>query len=337
MDHKQKHLVETSRNSGKVLSDIVDAVLDFSTVESGNLELEEAGFSVASAVSMVTDILAVPAREKGIGFEVSLDPALPDKILGDATRLRQVLFNLVGNAIKFTNKGQVKVTVSSEDGQTDQGLVSIRFDIEDTGSGISTHDQGLLFKEFTQVEQDRQGEMLRGTGLGLAISRKLIELMGGEIFVGSVPEQGSHFWFIVPMKPIPERKLQTRPPGHDSANPEVHPATRGPGVSDKNILVVEDSQTNQLVIKFMLENAGLNCGIVDSGEQALEALANEEFQLILMDIGLPGIDGIETARRIRALGTPTASIPIIALTAYAFMEDKQRCRDDRLRSQAHRA
>jgi CheY-like chemotaxis protein len=328
LENKQEQLVRTGLNSGKVLSDIVDAILDFSQIESGNLDLVENQFSPASAASMVTDILALSARDKGIDFEVSMDSNIPGSLIGDATRIRQVLFNLVGNAIKFTNKGGVKVDVSLNSGQPEQGKVLLRFDIEDTGPGIRERDRKLLFTEFTRVGEDRRGgNTTAGTGLGLAISKKLIELMGGQIFIESKYGKGSHFWFVLPLKLTTGQMEGSSSTGWDDTQDitGLEPGELDP--TNAVVLIVEDSAVNQMVIKSMLQNAGVSCIVADSGEQVLELLGTEKFELILMDVGLPGIDGIETTRRIRALDAPFADIPIIALTAYAFTEDKQRCLD----------
>jgi len=325
---KQEQLVRTGLNSGKLLSDIVDTILDFSKIESGNLDLVLNQFSPASAVSLVTDILALSAREKGIDLEVSLDSKIPAALIGDATRIRQILFNLVGNAIKFTNKGRVEVGVSLNSGQPEQGKVFLRFDIEDTGRGIREQDRKLLFTEFTRVGENRRGgSATTGTGLGLAISKKLIELMGGQVFVESKYGKGSHFWFVLPLELATGEIEDSSSTGWDITQDitgfepgELNPA-------NTVVLIVEDSAVNQMVIKSMLQKAGVSSIVADSGEQVLELLGTEKFDLILMDVGLPGIDGVETTRRIRAMGVPFTDIPIIALTAYAFTEDKQRCLD----------
>ncbi|MBC7952465.1 MAG: response regulator [Rhodospirillaceae bacterium] len=310
LDAVQHDYAATIHSSGEALLTILNDILDFSRLEAGRTEVQEEPFDLADAVDGVLALMAPRAREKAV--ELALDMALdvPATLVGDVARLRQVLLNLVGNAVKFTDKGGVAVSVF-QIGRKD-GKLMLRFDVRDTGIGIPADARPLLFTSFSQADSSIS-RRFGGTGLGLAISKRLVELMGGEIGVDSEMGRGSRFWFTLPFD-------DANGPLVTSAAPEPMPAGRSLAV-----LLAEDNAVNRIVAERVLSKAGHHVTTVGDGAQAVDAMAQGRFDVVLMDVHMPEMDGFEATRRIRALPGPASRIPIIALTANVLAGDMERC------------
>jgi signal transduction histidine kinase/ActR/RegA family two-component response regulator len=300
-----REAVETIHSSASALLGILDDILDLAKIEAGKMSLHPAPFRPAGMLEETVRLFSARAREKGLSLEYNLSPGVPEWMKGDALRIRQVLQNMVGNAVKFTHEGGVLITGSFEPGR---GLL---VEVADTGIGVETAQIPRLFEKFTQADEglDRRHQ---GTGLGLAISRQLVEMMGGEIGVRSAPGEGSCFWFRLPIAaaspPAPE--LTPRP---DHA-PRRKAAPR--------VLVAEDNLVNRRVAQKLLERLGCRVTLAGDGEEALRHARETQFDLILLDCQMPRLDGLETARRLRLEGTPT---PLVALTGHVMAEDREKC------------
>ena len=303
--------IETIHQSGEALLTILNDILDFSKLEAGRMAFEQVAFDLPQTLDSITQLLGGRAREKGLELMHDLEPDVPPWLIGDVNRLRQVLLNLVGNAVKFTEQGGVRVAVARID--EDEEAVTLRFDVVDTGIGIPDHVRSRLFESFAQADSSI-ARRFGGSGLGLAICRKLIEQQGGRIGVDSRPGQGSRFWF---------RLRFAR-----SAAAPCRPALCAPGAGPQrplSILVAEDNTVNQMVAVGLLERLGHTVVAVDDGAAAVEAVRSGRFEVVLMDMQMPGMDGVEATRRIRAFDGPLARIPIIALTATAVQSEFDRC------------
>jgi len=311
-DEQRSHL-QDARHSAEALLVILNDILDISKIEAGKLNLDPYPFQLREAVDGVVKTLRFDAEAKQIGLTHDIDKQVPDHLLGDATRLRQVLLNLVGNAVKFTAEGKISVqvrSVSKSDGQT-----ALSFSVEDTGIGIPEEKQTHIFEHFTQAD----GSTTRrygGTGLGLTISKQLVEMMGGEIGVESVPGEGSRFTFTAAFDRVEGEAVPT--PDDETPQQSV-----GRTLS---ILVAEDSPVNQRLIQRLLERMGHNVALADTGRKAVDITANQRFDLILMDVQMPDLDGLEATRQIRRREESLESrIPIVALTANTMAGDREEC------------
>jgi signal transduction histidine kinase/ActR/RegA family two-component response regulator len=300
---EQAEQVSVIRQSGALLLEIISDILDFSKVESGCVEIEVRELALAEVAQTVRAVMLPRLHEKPVALEVEV----PDIIVqGDPARLRQVLVNLVGNAVKFTARGRVRLTaVCRLDGM-------LRFEVQDTGIGIAEDALALLFREFSQVD-DGLSRRFEGTGLGLAISKRLVEAMGGRIGVDSVPGLGSRFWFEIPAGEPRPRGAMPAPPPRQAAR-----ALAG------HVLVVEDNPTNQLVTCAMLRQLGLSSAVAGDGQAGLDLLARQAFDLVLVDMQMPVLDGPGTARAIRARGL---DLPVVGLSANVLVSDRQICLD----------
>jgi len=312
LDSEQRAYAETARRSGETLLWTVNELLDLSRIEAGKLELEEIAFDPGQPVREVLALQAAAAADKGLRLTASLDAALPPRIMGDPRRFRQVLLNLVDNAIKFTAAGAVDIKVM-RDG--DRMEVTVR----DTGAGIPPQLRRRLFRRFQQADAGtarRHG----GSGLGLMICRRLVGLMGGQIGVESEPGGGSVFRFDLPLRPAAEDA-----PTLPIPSPIEAPARRLAGDAPfARLLLVEDSEASQLVAAAILRKAGYEVDLARDGETAVEAAASGSYDAVLMDVRMPGLDGYEATRRIRALGGVAGRVRILALTASAMPGDVQR-------------
>ena len=313
---EQREYTEAVRRSGEALLAIVNDILDFSKIEAGRLELEAIDFDLPAIVEDSLDMLAERAQGKGLDLARVIQPDVPRVVTGDPGRLRQVLLNLVGNAIKFTHEGGVVVRVSRT-GSDETGAV--RFEVADTGIGIASEAQGRLFQPFSQADTSTT-RRYGGTGLGLVICRLLTEAMGGAIGVQSEPGRGSTFWFTVAVKGgdhVPPAAAARARPAESTAA----------GVARSLcILVAEDNAVNQRVAVRMLEKAGHRVDLVSNGREAVEALGRKPYDLVLMDCLMPQMDGFEATRAIRAAEVGTVRhVPIVALTANAMQRDREEC------------
>ncbi len=311
----QREYAETMAYSGDALLAILNDILDFSKLESGKLALESVVFDLPRLVDSVLTLMRSRADEKGLALSAEIAPGVPRHVAGDPTRLRQVLLNLVGNAVKFTERGAVAVTVTVPSFGGRQLVLEVA--VRDTGIGIAEDVRGRLFSEFVQGDGSI-GRRFGGTGLGLAICRRLVTLMGGDITVDSELGAGSTFSFRVPLT------AAAAPAPPDAAPPAPAAALR-----PLRILLAEDNLVNQKVAAGLLERQGHAVEVVGDGAAALAALAAAapgHYDAVLMDMQMPGIDGLEATRRLRLLPDGRGSLPVIALTANALKGDDERCR-----------
>ncbi len=312
---EQAELTVSVRQCAKSLLAIVDDVLDLSKAESGRLELERAVFSPRDPVSDVLRMLSARAREKGIQLRANVEANVPDRMVGDPLRVRQVLYNLVGNALKFTERGSVEIRVGVDRRFDDR--VEVWYEVQDTGIGIPSQTVRKLFQPYTQADRSTAREF-GGFGLGLAISKRLVEAMGGSITVTSKPGAGSKFWFVLPFE------LETSRPAAESVPEmagEVRPA------QPLRVLVAEDNLVNQRITRHLLEKLGHEVQLAGNGAGAIQAWREGRFDVILMDCQMPELDGFEATRRIRSLEAEQGGrrTPIIAMTANAMATDREAC------------
>ncbi len=285
------------------------------------LDFQHSGFQLRDVVLGVIDLFSLKSQRKGLALRSEVDSKIPDSVEGDATRLRQVLVNLLGNALKFTDRGEVCLDVKLQD--TEGETLLLRFEVRDTGKGIAESEMKVIFDAFTQadVSMTRRHE---GTGLGLAISRQLVEMMGGAIGVESRQGEGSLFWFTVRLKTgdsFSEKKVSVE---------ETVPKSRPVGLpANVSVLVAEDNPMNQEMCRFMLEELGCRVEVVQNGARAFEAAAKQDYDLVFKDCQMPEMDGYQAPARIRRHESSGEKkdrrLPIIALTAHAMQGDRERC------------
>ncbi|MCB1182216.1 PAS domain-containing protein [bacterium] len=320
LDPEQERYASLVQASAESLLVIINDVLDFSKIEAGRLELEDIEFAPRPLLDGVMASLSIRAGEKGLNFACEVAPDVPEFLRGDPGRLRQILVNLLGNALKFTDAGEVAVRVAAE-AVTADGAV-LRCEVRDTGPGIPLERQDAMFQQFTQVDGStarRHG----GTGLGLAICRQLAGLMGGSIGVESTPGRGARFWFTARFG----RGANPADPPAPVAAPDVPVATATVERPRLRLLLVEDNLTNQLVARGLLKRLGQTCDVAANGVEALAALAAAPYDLVFMDVQMPEMDGLEATRRIRGLapGSLNAGVPVVAMTANAMRGDREEC------------
>jgi CheY-like chemotaxis protein len=313
-----------------MLLSLINDILDFSKIEARKLELEMLNFDLRSLLKDTTDLLALDVHEKGLELICLVEPKVPALLRGDPGRLRQILVNLGGNAVKFTEKGKIVIHVGLE--SEDDRNATLRFEVIDTGIGIPADRQKILFSPFTQMDSSTTRQY-GGTGLGLAISRQLAELMGGNIGLQSEVGKGSTFWFTATFEKQPtgsESRDKTSSRIGDEGDIDRFAAktfiSRG-GKRKIRILVAEDNPVNQKVAQAMLKKMGLETDVVANGQQAVNALQTIPYDLVLMDCHMPEMDGFEATRVIRQEGSKAQNpgIPIIAMTAATMQGDRERC------------
>ncbi|MBT9541300.1 ATP-binding protein [Thiobacillus sp.] len=307
LDGQQREYTATLKSSAESLLVIINDILDFSKIEAGKLEIEQVAFSPVALVQGVVALFQARALEKNLNLKLTLPATAPAALLGDPTRIRQILLNLVDNAIKFTHAGEIELTVNFE---AVDGLIDCRFTVQDHGIGMSTETQSRLFQAFSQADSSTT-RRFGGTGLGLAVSSQLAQLMAGQLSVESTPGQGSRFALALKLAPT------TLPLAELPAPTLLQLQGR--------ILVAEDHPVNQKVLAHQLDAMGLQHVIAASGTEVLQRLAAEDFDLVLMDWQMPEMDGLEATRRIRQLPGDTSRIPIVALTANANTDFRAIC------------
>ncbi|GAB3116330.1 ATP-binding protein [Novispirillum itersonii] len=309
---EDRRRLETACQSAEGLLTVLDDALDYSRLDSGQqTDMEKAPLSLRQTIQAVVDLMEPRARDKGLVLTTDLPPQGPDWILGDAARLRQILFNLLGNAVKFTLNGGISLQLRSE--PTADGRTRLDLTVADTGIGIAPEQQDRIFQAFSQADTSIS-RRFGGAGLGLAICRRLAEQMGGGITVTSTPGAGSRFTLSLPLETV-----DAPAPGAPLTAAASPPALR--------LLVVEDDPVNQQVTAEVLRRAGHRIDVVASGAEAVALAGENRYDVILMDMQMPGMDGPEATRRIRALPAPFGQVPVVALTANAMQEDVRRCRE----------
>ena len=322
----QRRFAEVARSSSLSLLAILNDVLDYSKIEAGKLELEIQEFNLLRCLRDLSDSLAPQASAKGLQFLCRIPPDVPEIVRGDPFRLRQILSNLAGNAIKFTEKGRVEIAVESVSAPTSSA--AFRFSVVDTGLGIPPEKQAHLFEKFFQGDASIT-RRFGGTGLGLPICKQLVHLMGGTIGATSQPGAGSTFWFVVPLVGACASGDSPAPRPAQVPDPEsrIKPFENRPA----RILLADDDATNREVANALLGLLGLRADMVLNGREAVDAVASAPYDLVLLDVQMPVMDGLEAARQIRQKeriacgGTPHARIPIVAMTAHAMRGDRDVC------------
>jgi signal transduction histidine kinase/ActR/RegA family two-component response regulator len=310
-DEQRDYAEQVARSSEHMLA-IINDILDIARIESGNVALSITDFDLREAVEQACLPARLEASRRGLALEVTVAEELPARVRGDGARVRQVLMNLVSNAVKFTEQGSVTVTISP----TDAG--SVRLTVSDTGIGIDPAKLDRMFEPFMQADVSMT-RRYGGNGLGLAISKELVERMGGVIAAESEPGRGSTFWFELALAPAEE----TRPAADGRVRDPTPPRT--PDANSPLVLVAEDSPINRVVAVRLLERCGYRVHVVTDGREALDALAITRYDAVLMDCQMPGLDGLEATREQRRRERDAGHTPIIAMTAHAMAGDRERC------------
>lgn len=328
LDEEQEKYALAVRESADTLIIMLNDILDLSKLEAGRVELESIAFSPRRLIDGVVEIMSPQARAKGIAIEMDVANDIEGTFMGDPTRLRQIFLNLIGNAVKFTDDGFVRVSASRASGSSDPDL--IRFIVRDSGIGLSDSGMARLFTKFAQADKSVTRKF-GGTGLGLVICRQLTELMGGRIGVESALGEGSTFWFEVPLPageqvpaeqsadtPLPERRASDRLGSRSRTRKPIV-------VQDKHVLLVEDNHVNQLLAATILQKAGYQVDIVGDGRAAIASIEARDYDAVLMDVQMPIMDGVEATNFIRAQGSTEKkrNVPIIAMTANAMAGDRE--------------
>jgi len=313
LDSQQRRHAELIGSSGRLLLALINDILDVSRIEAGQMQLTSAPFSVRPAAEGVVALMRERAVSKGLALRLEVTPHDDALIEGDVIRIQQILFNLVGNAVKFTDQGVVQVTVAVQPGAGRD--VTLRMDVSDTGIGIPESAMPTLFDRFTQADSTTM-RRYGGSGLGLAITREIVQMMGGSIATTSTPGLGSRFTVTIPSRRVERVEAAPDAPPSGQAEP-ARPALR--------LLVAEDNDVNQILINALLTRMGHRVHLVANGRLAVEAVRRGDYDLVLMDLQMPEMDGMEATQAIRALGGTFASLPVIAMTANAFDEDRQAC------------
>ncbi|HEY5955968.1 MAG TPA: ATP-binding protein, partial [Polyangiaceae bacterium] len=324
----QRRFAALARESGEALLAQIGGILDFSKLEAGKLVLETIEFDLRALLASYAELTSLRAAQKRLKFRSVIDPNLPVFVEGDPNRLRQVLDNLVGNALKFTAEGEVVLTVTVE--QLAASIVTLKFTVSDTGIGIPQDKLGLLFAKFSQVDSSTT-RRFGGTGLGLAIAKQIVELMAGSVGVRSEEGVGTDFWFTSQFDLVKDGSVEcmrhTQPsPIELRPGPEARPPVRNATASSR-VLLVDDNTTNREVGLGILRHLGYHADAVINGRLAIEALATIPYALVLMDVQMPEMDGLETTRAVRSAVTHAINpkVPIIAMTARAMPGDREMC------------
>ena len=313
-DGEQREHLETAQYSAEALLTILNDILDFSKLESDNLQFEAVTFDLIKAVNSVIELMGSRTQGASLSLNVAYDADLPRALMGDVGRLRQVLLNLISNALKFTEQGGVTLTIERLPASGTQ--IPLRFTVIDSGIGIAAEAQARLFQSFSQADNSIS-RRFGGTGLGLSICKKIIEMQGGCIGVESTPGEGSRFWFELTFAAALE----------SGEKPDMIAAPTLPASRALHILLAEDNEINQKVAVALLKKSGHTVQIAQNGREAVRAVQQGVFDVILMDMHMPEMDGLAATRVIRCMPAPASSLPIVALTAAGALSDIQTCMD----------
>lgn len=320
-DERQQQLIRTLSASTISLKDLVNDILDFSKIERGEIDLFEEYFYVPTLMSEVISIMAVQAGEKGLAFDVDYKAVEDFEYFGDCNRIRQILFNLIGNAIKFTKEGSVTVKSEIEAGPDDMEILS--FAIQDTGIGIDGNMLDVVFNEFKQADSSVSREF-GGTGLGLPISKRLAQIMGGDISVTSEKGKGSTFTLKLPLI---DRKQINRDDGKGELRQKLHDKLATAIRHEQRALIVEDYEGNLVIVTYMLDEVGLAYDVARNGQEAVDLWKTKHYDIVLMDVQMPIMDGLTATQKIRTMEDENnfPATPIIGMTAHALVGDKNKC------------
>jgi signal transduction histidine kinase/CheY-like chemotaxis protein len=314
----QRELLDTAASSGESLLSILNEVLDFTKLEAGKVRVLNETFNIHALASSAMALFSAGAKRKSLDLQLAIDPGLPHQLIGDASRLRQVLLNLIGNSVKFTEAGTINVSIRRGPRTAEQAALPVLFEVQDTGIGIPPEALPELFSPFFQADQSSRRRHA-GTGLGLAISKRLVEAMGGVLSVTSEVGKGAMFGFCVMLEVDHQQPMVEASAQLEAAVPLL----------SGRILLVEDNEINRLIAQQMLAAFGLEVDQAVNGEDALRSISGQVYQLVLMDCQMPVMDGFAAAREIRRLENASESItvPIVAVTANALSGDAERCFD----------
>ncbi len=315
LDAEQRAYAEQVEQSGEHMLAIINDILDISKIETGRLELDVAEFDLHETIERACVPAGLEAQAKGVALEIDIDPEAPLRVRGDGARLRQVLMNLVGNAVKFTAEGSVAIRVRRRPASSRDAIL---VEIIDSGMGIEPLSLQRMFEPFVQADVSTTREY-GGNGLGLAIAKELVELMEGTIGAESEPGRGSRFWFELALPQV--AATSTRP----DRKRIVRRGERRDDPTAALVLVVEDSPVNRLVAVHVLERSGFRAHVVNDGREALQALSTQRYDAVLMDCQMPDIDGYEATKELRRRETGSRHTPVIAMTAHAMTGDRERC------------
>lgn len=318
LDSEQRELSKMVKTSAKSLLRVINDILDFSKMEANKMEIEKVPFKVEEVIQDVIHLVSFSSDQDNLEIKYSIADEIPERIMGDPTRVRQILVNYGSNAVKFTDEGEVVFNVKSVESDAEKEM--IKFSVEDTGPGIPEEKQSGIFNSFSQADSSTTRKY-GGTGLGLAICQQLADLMDGKVGVESELGKGSDFWFTVPLERADDENKEEVDP--QKAEPE---SITDPFLKKKRILVAEDNKINQMVARKILEKEGFEVEIVETGTEAVTAVEEKDYAFVLMDIQMPEMDGYEATSIIRETEKVSGEhIPIIALTASALEEDRKLC------------
>jgi CheY-like chemotaxis protein/nitrogen-specific signal transduction histidine kinase len=318
LNQDQSEYIQIVKTASQNLLALINNILDLSKIESGNLALESQPIDIRQIVIDATKIMEQKAKTKGINIITRFPAALPEKVLGDQLRLSQVLFNLVGNAVKFTDSGHVEVSCSLVKG-SDETKHYFSFAVKDTGIGVPEEKQSEIFDRFTQANADTQ-RLYGGTGLGLNIAKSIVDMHGGTLSMESVSGRGTTFHFIIGFKKYEESAEMTEVKGIDGDRILHINSTR-----PIRVLLAEDNQINAMLAIQVLSNGGFVVDHVFNGESAVQSVQEQTYDVVLMDIQMPVMNGIDATKKIRTLQSPAARLPIVAMTAHSLYGEMQNC------------